>query len=205
MILIGTTALTRTTDRGDFQCPGCGTTTGYRLRHRRTFLTVYFIPLFPLSGAEAFLQCDRCSQTWDPSAAVGDHAATRAAAASATADQTLRAAILATLRDGEVDDREIDALINLANQRLRMNLDREELGRRCSAAAQAGVPLLNYLRTVSRGWSVEHRQRVAAILFTILLVSDDDGKAAQTMRKIAESMSLTDAEIRRAIVDDSQT
>ena len=199
MILLGTTALTRTIDQGDFFCPGCKAMASYRMRSRRTFLTVYLIPLFPLSDAEGFLQCDRCGETWEPGAAVGDHQAQRLAVQSASTDQILRAAILATLRDSEIDAVEVDALLTLANDRLSMGLDREELGRRCSAAEQSGVPLLNYLRTVARGWSVQQRQRVAGHLFTILLVADHDGSAIDLLQRAGECMSLTESEIRLAV------
>ena len=67
MILIGTMNISTTRDRGNFYCPSCAVDQTYRLRARRPFLTLYFIPTVPVAAAELFVQCDECRATWDVS------------------------------------------------------------------------------------------------------------------------------------------
>src|SRR6056297_2560574 len=99
MILIGTMNLTRTLDRGNFYCPTCGTTETYRLRARRPFLTLYFVPTVPIGGAESFVQCDQCRECWDETVLEMDRESHEVAAQEQFLDEAMRSAILVVLAD----------------------------------------------------------------------------------------------------------
>ncbi len=60
MILIGTVTINMTTDTGVFYCPVCEEETNYKLKNKRQFLTLYFIPLFPLKSEGRFVLCEKC-------------------------------------------------------------------------------------------------------------------------------------------------
>ncbi len=74
MLLIGSTNLTRTQSTGDFYCPNCAAIRDYRLRARRPFLTIYFIPVVPIGPTEQYVQCMRCG-THSPILALDDDSA----------------------------------------------------------------------------------------------------------------------------------
>ena len=65
MIIIGSMELKFTKSTGTFCCPQCEQERTYRLRTRREFLTVYFIPLIPLQSLGEFLECTTCRGTFD--------------------------------------------------------------------------------------------------------------------------------------------
>ncbi len=110
MILIGTMNLTGTRDRGNFYCPTCALTQTYRLRARRPWLTLYFIPTVPVGGAELFVQCDKCRSTWDPSVLEMDQQSHEALKEDQFRDEAVRAALLVVLADGHISKTEIESL-----------------------------------------------------------------------------------------------
>lgn len=48
------------------QCARCGFVSDLRLRTRRTWFTLYFLPVFPISRAEHVLVCNRCGASYYP-------------------------------------------------------------------------------------------------------------------------------------------
>lgn len=200
MILIGTMNLTRTRDRGNFHCPTCGSTSSYRLRSRRPFLTVYLIPTVPVGPSESFVQCDQCRSKWDVSVLEMDRAAHEQAMEEQFLDEAMRSAVLLVLIDGKISEEEIEALLRIGNDLLHRDLDRDELGRLCSLAMQNSVKAQNYVLTVSRRWS--QPQRVRALQAMFLAATAEGELSDQKLKALAELkniLDLTDTEYESAI------
>lgn len=202
MILIGTMNLTRTLDRGNFYCPTCGTTETYRLRARRPFLTLYFIPTVPIGAAESFVQCDQCRESWDETVLAMDRESHEAAAHEQFLDEAMRSAILIVLADGKISEAEIETLLRIADGLLERPLDRDELGHLCSVAMQNQIEAKNYVLTVSRRWN--QSQRVLA-LQAMFLAASAEGELSERQIKLLgelrEILELTDREYESAIED----
>lgn len=47
------------------QCPHCGLTTTFARKTRMHFFTIFFVPLFPVSGARTVLECQNCHAKYD--------------------------------------------------------------------------------------------------------------------------------------------
>ncbi|WP_442511025.1 TerB family tellurite resistance protein [Novipirellula sp. SH528] len=200
MILIGTMNLTRTRDRGNFYCPTCRTPQPFRLRARRPFLTLYFVPTVPIGAAEEFVQCDSCRSTWDISVLSMDRETHEATIETQFRDEAIRAAVLVVLADGQISEREIDALQVIANQLLQRPMDREELGRLCSIALENKVLAKNYVLTISRGWNQDQRMRALQAMF---LAASAEGtletQQLQILSDMREILELTDMEYEASI------
>lgn len=200
MILIGTMNLTRTRDRGNFYCPSCGLTQSYRLRARRPWLTLYFVPTVPIGSVEFFVQCDQCRSTWDPSVLQMDQRAHEELKAEQFRDEAIRAAVLVVLADGHITEAEIIALQRIASHLLQREVDREELGWLCSTAEQSGIRATNYVMTVSRRWNAQ--QRVTALQAMFLAASAEGelgGKSLSSLTAMREILEMSDAEYQAAI------
>lgn len=200
MILIGTMNLTRTRDRGNFYCPSCGLTQSYRLRARRPWLTLYFVPTVPIGSVEFFVQCDQCRSTWDPSVLQMDQRAHEELKAEQFRDEAIRAAVLVVLADGHITEAEIIALQRIASHLLQREVDREELGWLCSTAEQSGIRATNYVMTVSRRWNGQ--QRVTALQAMFLAASAEGelgGKSLSSLTAMREILEMSDAEYQAAI------
>lgn len=199
MILIGTMNLTTTRERGNFYCPTCAVNEPYRLRARRPWLTLYFIPTVPVGAAELFVQCDQCRSTWDPSVLDMDQQSHEQAQEAQFRDEALRASVLVVIADDQISEPEIDALQTIGTHLLERPIDREELGQLCSIAQQNQIQADNYVLTVSRRWTQKQRLTALQSMFlaaTAEEMGDDQMKLLARMREVLE---LTDEEYQRAI------
>jgi uncharacterized tellurite resistance protein B-like protein len=200
MILIGTMNLTRTRDRGSFFCPTCGLNQTYRLRSRRPWLTLYFIPTVPVGGAEFFVQCDHCHSTWDSSVLEMDQQSHEQALEDEFRDQVVRSSVLVVLADGNISENEILGLQKIASRMLERVVDRDELGRLCSIAQQNKIEASNYVLTVSRRWSKEQRARALQAMFLAASAEGDMSKSQlEILAKMREILELSDAEYEATI------
>ncbi len=190
MIITGTMNLTRTQDRGNFYCPSCRASQSYRLRARRPFLTIYFIPIVPVGGAESFVQCEHCKDCWDVSVLDIGRERQEAIEEELFADQAVRAAILIVLADGVTTENEIVALQRISSRLLQRSVDREELGRLCSIAKENGIQARNYVLTVSRRWNQQQRSLALQAMF-LAATADREMGSSQT-RLLAEMRDILD-------------
>ena len=200
MILIGTMNITRTRDRGNFYCPTCAVTQTYRLRARRPFLTLYFIPTVPVGAVELFVQCDQCKSTWDPSVLEMDEENHRMAQEEQFRDEAVRSAVLVVIADGEITENEIEALQRVASHMLQRPFDRDELGRLCSIAQQNKIEAANYVLSVSHRWSQD--QRIQALQAMFMAATADEGLGETQMKiltQMRDILELSDREFEQAI------
>jgi len=200
MIFIGTMNLTRTRDRGNFYCPTCAVPQSYRLRARRPFLTIYFIPTVPIGGAEEFVQCDQCRSSWDVSVLTMDADDHANAIAQRFHDEAMRACILIAQADGVISEDEIGALQRISEQMFDSPLDREELGRLSSVARENGIEPTNYVLTVSSHWN--QRQKLEAVGAMFLAASAGGDLGDQQLKLLAnmrDILDLTNDEYESAI------
>ena len=200
MILIGTMNLTRTRDRGNFYCPSCAMTQTYRLRARRPWLTLYFIPTVPVGAAELFVHCDQCKSTWDETVLEMDKQSHEQALEEQFLDEAVRSSVLVVIADGEITENEIAALQLIASRLLDREVDREELGRLCSIAQQNQIEPANYVLTVSRRWNQKQRSQALQAMFLAATAEGEMGKSQmQLLANMRDILEMTDAEYEAAI------
>ncbi len=60
MIIYGTRGREVVIDGGEFHCPNCDREEEYDLMAIKTYFTLYFIPIFPVSTAGTFVKCLAC-------------------------------------------------------------------------------------------------------------------------------------------------
>lgn len=202
MILIGTMNLTGTRDRGNFHCPSCELTQTYRLRARRPWLTLYFIPTVPVGNVEMFVECDHCLSHWDPTVLEMDRHSHAALKEEQFRNEALRAALLIVLLDGHISQNEIESLQRIASHLLEREVDREELGFLCSTAQQTGIEATHYVISVSKRWNENQRRRALQAMFLAATAEGDMGqKQVKTLAMMRETLEMTDSDYQAAIED----
>lgn len=203
MILIGTMNLTRTRGRGDFYCPTCNASKTYRLRARRPFLTLYFIPTVPIGAAETFVHCDGCRSSWDETVLHMDQATHEQVREDQFRDEAIRSAVLMTLLDDKITESEIQSLQSIADDLFDRRLDREELGRLSSIARQSGIHASNYVLSVSKRWTMPQRMLALQGIFLASTAGDEElsPKKLATLKTMQHLLELSDAEYQAAIDD----
>lgn len=203
MILIGTMNLTRTRETGNFYCPTCGVTQSYRLRARRPFLTLYFIPTVPIGQAEIFIQCDQCKSNWDESVLHMDQAAHERVQAEQFRDEAIRASVLMALEEDDITEPQVRMLMHISEVLFDRRINRDELGRLCSIARQSSVRPTNYVLTVSRRWTMTQRLLALQGMFLAATSTDEDlsDESITTLKVLRDILELTENEFRVAIDD----
>jgi hypothetical protein len=99
LIIWGIRVFFRTTGQGLFHCPRCGGDRQYRHRSGRRFLTLFFIPVIPLTKAGEHVQCTTCRTRYH----VGALRQPTAAQMQAALPAGMRAAAAIMLRAGDPD------------------------------------------------------------------------------------------------------
>ncbi|TWU36617.1 Tellurite resistance protein TerB [Novipirellula aureliae] len=200
MILIGTMNLTRTRDRGSFYCPTCRTSNSYRLRARRPFLTLYFIPTVPIGGAEEFVQCDGCRSTWDITVLEMNRKQHEAILEGQYKEEVTRACVLVALADDYVSETEVDVLLDVSERWLDWPMEREELGHLCSVARENKINATNYVLTTSRRWSQSQKRQALQAMFLVASAEGEMGeKQIQILSELRTLLEMTEAEYAEAI------
>jgi hypothetical protein len=99
LIIWGIRVFFRTTGQGVFHCPRCGGDRQYRHRSGRRFLTLFFIPVIPLTRAGEHVQCLTCRARYH----VGALRQRTTAQMQAALPAGMRAAAAIMLRAGDQD------------------------------------------------------------------------------------------------------
>jgi len=200
MILLGTMNLTRTRSTGDFYCPTCGSLREYRLRARRPFLTIYFIPVVPIGPAEEFVQCSSCKTNSPLAALEVDERTFRENQESNFRLTLFHAAVMVVIADDTISENEIQALIELGNQLLPDGMDRENLGAICSSTRQNRIPPTNYIATVSKPWSTaQKRAAVQAIFLAATADGKLEGPQLKLLKWLRDEFGMSEPEYQTAI------
>ena len=66
MILFGKKGLATSLKKGDFHCPNCATSQGFEHKSVRSFITLYQVPIIPLSQLGDYVECMGCKDTYKP-------------------------------------------------------------------------------------------------------------------------------------------
>jgi len=202
MLLIGTMNITRTRSTGDFFCPTCGILRDYRLRARRPFLTIYFIPLIPIGGAEEFVQCSTCKTNSPIVALEHDERSFREELDSQFRKHAFEASVMVAVAGGAITERQIVCLLGIAERLFAGEIDREALGSVCSSIRQNRVTVKNFVTAVSRPWSMPQKTEALQMIF-IAASADGQLEPAQvkTLAWLKEHFGMTNREYEDAIED----
>ena len=200
MLLIGTMNLTRTVGEGMFYCPTCRSHQPYRLRSRRPFLTIYFIPVVPVGGAEPFVQCNTCKASWDTAVLQATQETQKEQELQQFREDALRATVLITTADGTITEEEIEAIMLVADRLLDRPIDRDQLGALCASAQRLRISPLNYIRSVKTGWTKEQSIVVLQAAFLAASAGGELNSAqSETLSQLQDLFELTTAEYEDAI------
>jgi uncharacterized tellurite resistance protein B-like protein len=205
MIFIGTMNLSRTRERGDFYCPDCESMQAYRLKAKRPWITLYFIPVGPIGKVEIVSRCDNCHSNWDESVLKVDADSHRELLEDQASHEIFRAVVLYLLSDGYMEENEIEPLREIASEVFGRDVDREELGRLCSSAEQSGIKVRNYVTSVLRYWNPEQQRLAIQSMFLAgSLRGELDSDRLELLMEIRQTAGLSDQGFRTLIEEGLQ-
>lgn len=162
LIIWGLRVIYRTLAQGTFYCRVCGGDRAYRHRAGRRFITVFFIPLVPLTRIGEHVQCGACKTRYVTEVLRSPTAASMEAAIPAG----VRALVSVMLRAGGLDsilarNRAIEVVRGVGEGDFDESMLTEDLARTLESARAAVVRLGTQLRSEAREWHLAGAVRVA--------------------------------------------
>jgi uncharacterized tellurite resistance protein B-like protein len=141
MIIWGSRGLTSTVDSQPFHCPQCDRQRQGDLKQVRTFFTLYFIPLIPLSVAGRYVECTSCGGTFAEDALTYDPEAER----QEMQMHMLRVMVMAALADGQLDDGERGEIRKQYMELAGLPIPEDTLNREIQLASASGANLNSFV------------------------------------------------------------
>lgn len=198
-----------TLDSGRFTCPNCDCLQSYRVRSSRPFLTVYFVPVFPIGGLETYVQCNDCKQAFEM-AILNSQQQIASTMSSFDAnitfeDDLLTLIALIMIEDGQVSEEEIRVARRLYENITSTNLSRDELGRRCSSVRLRRLNVMNFLSTCSKRRT--HEEKLLFVQGMFGVAGAEGAIRPQRMLSLVgaqAALELEESEFTRAVESTSQ-
>lgn len=210
MFIAGTFDWASTLEQGEFLCPKCGTNKTYQRKVARTFVTLYFVPVLPISGLHEFVICRGCRQRFD----VAILAASRTAQVSSEPqairavgsfdDELLRFMALMIVEDDFVTEAEIQMAQRIYQGMLMRELPRVELERACREVLNLRINTMRYIGAASQGMS--HDQKIMAVQAMFAVAGAEGQISAKRLKSLMEAqhqLGLDDSAFQNAVKDAS--
>lgn len=180
LIIWGLRVIYRTIAQGTFYCRACGGDRHYRHRAGRRFITVFFLPLVPLTRTGEHVQCGACGTRYVTEALRSPTAASMQEAIPAG----VSALVSVMLRAGGLDstparNRAIDAVRGAGQRDYGESMLAEDLARPLESSRPAVARLGAQLRSEAREWHLAEVVRIALA----------DGPLTENERATAEMLA----------------
>lgn len=182
---------------GEFHCPCCSGTRGYRHRRVRRFFHVFFIPLIPLNLAGEYVECAGCKGTYKLEVLEASRSLMSGMAAGMAHGQgpvlsegqkaARRVLAMMTLADGRVEEAEIAAMLEYLMFAENRQVARAEVLAELEAASRAPADVETYCRQIMGFLNEQGRQDV---LKAAHRVASADGHVDPSEQKLLERLGI---------------
>lgn len=200
MIIIGSTDLTSKLGRGTFFCPQCECRTGYQLKSSRPFLTLYFIPVFPLGNAERNVECIRCGFRFPERVLLLSDELESAATSGNFFVDIKRIMILTMIAGGMVDEVEIAMIEHLYADMTDGRIGREDIEDEVAMAWSSKTTVLEYVRRIAMSIDVEQKEMIVEAVFLVATASGKlDAAREEQLGGLSKALGITQTRYRSVI------
>ncbi len=202
MLIFGTRGVTTTRSRGDFHCPQCGDTRNYLQKGVRKFVTLYFIPLFPMKTMGEYVECQACRGTYHPDVLNYDPQAAREQMRTHFCETLKQVMVQVLLADERVHDAEIETVRNLFRKVSGQELGEDELRAEIRSAEASPDRTLEELNRMAAMLGDDSKE---TIIKAALLVASSDGEIDANEREliqhVAGAIQMSPAHMRGVLAE----
>lgn len=201
MIIIGSMELKFTKRVGTFCCPQCEQERTFRLRTRREFLTVYFIPLIPLQHLGEFVECMTCRGAFDASAAEFTLEQLQAQKRRAAAERIRRALVILVAADEVVTDEELAVVREFTRRNGQEDVSRDQLLHEAASVRHAQMDPVVYLRHVAQQLGEEDKELLVYHAFLAATASGELSPQRQTLlAQMPDAIGIPEMRFREIVL-----
>lgn len=210
MFIAGTFEWASTLEQGDFTCPKCGASKTYQRKVARTFLTLYFVPVFPIGGLREFVICRGCRERFEP--AILTYTKNGAALTPAPSpvasgsfdEELLRLMALMIVEDDFVTEAEIQMAQRVYQGMFARQLPRSELERACREVLNLRINTMRYIGAAGEGMTYD--QKIMAVQAMFAVAGAEGQISPKRLKPLMESqhqLGLDDSAFQSAVKDAS--
>jgi hypothetical protein len=203
MIIIGTRGITSSTgEAGRFQCPTCGPNASYRERQVREWLTLYFIPVLPLGVAGKYVECEGCSQAFDPAIVTYDPQVEREAFGRTLTDLLVRLALV----DGTFTVEERNVIFEFYRRTTDRPLDAGELTETVERVRREGPRFLETVRAAAANWSGDAIAWFIHAAFSLACAEDEmTPQKQQALAELPRALGVSKEDFQRVVTASAES
>lgn len=200
MLIFGTDSIPKRSGTGVFYCPLCLHTREYTRQLVRSFLTLYYIPIFPLSVDGEYIECESCQSTYEPK--VLEDPRPGATFTPHFKRTILKMMVLVSCADGHVHSSETQEITGICHELLEAPDLAEQLRQQVTAPLRSlnSDAVLNLL-TYSRGFlNTVGRQNVFIAALRVARADKQmHAKEIPLLFKIGDALGLRPAHVKEMI------
>ena len=210
MFIAGTFDWASTLEQGEFLCPKCGTNKTYQRKVARTFVTLYFIPIIPISGLHEFVICRGCRERFDTLVLTASRMSPASrepqalGAAGSFDEELLRVMALIIVDDDFVTEPEIAMAQRIYQSMLMRELPRPALERACREVLNLRINAMRYIGDAGNGMTYDQKIMTVQAMFAVAGAEGQiSAKRIKTLMQAQQQLGLDDSAFQNAVKDAS--
>ncbi len=202
-IVYGTKGVTLDLDWGEFACPNCAwARRTYARKSVRRHFTLFFVPLFPVSRAVEFVECQSCGGQFDERVLVEAREVRKVIDRTVFFEDVKRLMVLAAMADGDANDAEIAAIRATYAEVAGKGLSKTDVDRELYLARLARGGLAQYPRRLSGEPEVSDKEQAIRAMLAVIVadraMGDDERRF---LEDVAAEMGVTPAHLRGIVAE----
>ena len=195
-ILFGTKGRAIEIDSGEFHCPNCNLKQEYAKKYVQDWFTLFFIPIFPISGKKNdHIECRKCESIYhvdviDYKPALSDDEM------ESEYEKALKNVLcLMILADKKVEDNEVTSVSNIYNKLTNnKKFTKNQIDKNIAQLKKNKKKVNEYLKKIKPYLNSNHRELIIKAMY---FVASSDGhldkKEGELLMKTANELEMTPA------------
>ena len=202
MIIFGTRGVKSTIKEGKFHCPQCASQQAYKHKKVTKFFTLYFIPLIPLGSAGEYVECQSCRGTFIPRVLQHQPQQTQDQFLAEYEKALKHSLVLMMLADGEIDDREKQVVLDVANKFSHNDMAMHDLEQYITEVQHQSEGVDTYLKRVAPMLNSHGKEVVIKCALTVAAADGHiDNSELQLLKEIALALEVTGAHLKGILAE----
>jgi uncharacterized tellurite resistance protein B-like protein len=208
LVILGTTAVTRTRGRGEFVCPECGVRRPYAHQRVQKRFALLYVTILPLDELGEYIECQHCRGTFktevlnDPAVRGPAPGSTRRRFDAEFRPAILRIMILMMMVDGRIELSEKRMIIDLNHRLTGRTLTMEEVDVHLEAVRAAGKSAVDHARSVAPLLNDLGKELVLKAAFSVAVADRRiHGSERDLLTGIGRALGMSSAHVRAVVAE----
>jgi len=197
-IIFGTRGVSSTKEQGNFHCPQCEQQRAYKHKKVTRFFTLYFIPLIPLGKIGEYVECQTCKGTFIPNVKNYQGPDQSEQQFLSEYEKAIKhSMVLMMLADGEIDQREKEAVVQTVNKFGHNDINMQQLDEYIDKVQGNPEPVSKYLHRIQANLNGHGKEMVIKSALAIAAADGNiDPEEVKLLKEMADALDMSAAHLK---------